>query len=165
MIFTSKEFVLAAGLAVSAFCSCGTAWGEEAQGDSRLPKLKKFFTLYRSPLQAHAGDFLGVADRYGLDWRLLPTLVIIESGGRNIRNNNVFGWGNGASRFRSVADSIAIVADCLANKLPYKGKTLEEKMRTYNPRRRDYSAIVSRIMQQIEPDERVLAASAVAGDN
>ena len=161
MIFTSKEFVLAAGLAVSAFCS-GRAWGEDLQGDFRLPMLKKFFTSYRSPLAVHAADFLTASDRVGLDWRLLPSLVIIESGGRNIRNNNVFGWGNGYSRFRSVADSIGVVAECLANKLPYKGKTLEEKMKAYNPRRRDYGAIVSRMMSRIYTDP---ADSDVAGDN
>ena len=82
----------------------------------------------------------------------MPSLVIIESGGRNIRNNNVFGWGNGASRFRSVADSLAIVADCLANKLPYRGKTLDEKLQAYNPRRKNYASFVRNVMTQIAPE-------------
>src|SRR5882724_7126316 len=141
MNLTLKEFVFAAGLAASAFCP-GIAHAEDSEGVERLANLKKFFSKYKSPLAAHAVDFLQVADRFGLDWRLMPSLVIIESGGRNIRNNNVFGWGNGASRFRSVAESITVVADCLANKVPYRGKSFEAKMRAYNPRRRDYAGFV-----------------------
>ena len=156
-----KEFVLAAGFAAVAICP-GIAWGQESPSDSRLPAIKNFFAKYRSPLAIHAGDFLKASDRFGLDWRLLPSLVIIESGGRNIHNNNVFGWGNGASRFRSVADSITVVADCLANKMPYRGKSLDDKMRVYNPRRRDYATFVRKVMIQIAPETPMVNAS-IAG--
>jgi hypothetical protein len=163
MILNVRKFVFATGLAVSAMAT-GTAWAEEAATpDGRLPILKNFFTKYRSPLALHANDFLKVADKFGLDWRLMPSLVIIESGGRNIRNNNVFGWGNGASRFRTVAESIGVVADCLVNKLPYRGKSFEDKMKAYNPRRKDYSGVVRKVMERISPvdaDMPVLADAA-----
>lgn len=154
MNLTLKEFVLTAGFAAAAFFP-GIARGGDSATDVRLPILKNFFAKYRSPLATHASEFLKVSDRFGLDWRLMPTLVIIESGGHNIRNNNVFGWGNGASRFRSVADSITVVADCLANKLPYRGKSLEDKMRVYNPRRKDYAEFVRKVMQQVAPEPLV----------
>ncbi|HEY3739988.1 MAG TPA: hypothetical protein VGL53_09090 [Bryobacteraceae bacterium] len=149
MILNLREFAVATGLAVSALCT-GTACGEQlTKPDGRLPALRNFFGKYRSPLAARAGEFLKVSDKFALDWRLLPSLVIIESGGRNIRNNNVFGWGNGASRFRTVAESISIVADCLTNKVPYRGKSFEDKMKAYNPRRRDYAKCVRKMMDQI----------------
>ena len=151
MTLNLKEFVLAAGFAAAVLCPGSACAQESTRVDARLPVLKNFFTKYRSPLAEHAGEFLKASDRFGLDWRLMPSLVIIESGGRNLRNNNVFGWGNGASRFPSVSSSITVVADCLANKLPYRGKSFEDKMRAYNPRRRDYSAIVRRVMDQIAP--------------
>ena len=90
----------------------------------------------------------------------MPSLVIVESGGRNLRNNNVFGWGNGASRFRSVAESLAVVADCLANKFPNRGKSFEAKMRAYNPRRRDYAGFVHNVMEQIAPESPLPLAAA-----
>ena len=163
MNLTIKEFVFAAGIAAGACCT-GTSWAAEPAADTRLPILKGFFAKYRSPLAAQAGEFLRVSDRFGLDWRLMPSLVIVESGGRNIRNNNVFGWGNGASRFRSVGESLTIVGDCLANKLPYRGKSFEEKMRAYNPRRNDYAGFVRRVMNQIAPEPVAAAAPAVAGN-
>ncbi len=162
MNLTLREFVFAAGLAASAFCP-GIAQAEDSGIDERLANLKNFFSKYRSPLAAHASDFLQVSDRFGLDWRLMPSLVIIESGGRNIRNNNVFGWGNGLSRFPSIADSLAVVADCLANKVPYRGKTFEDKMRAYNPRRKNYADFVRKVMDQIAPEPIPLLV--VAGDN
>jgi len=158
-----KEFVLAAGFAAAAAFP-GIAQGQDPTTDSRLPALKNFFAKYRSPLAIHAGEFLKVSDRFGLDWRLMPSLVIIESGGRNIRNNNVFGWGNGASTFRSVVDSITIVADSLSNKLPYRGKSFEDKMRVYNPRRRDYAGFVRNVMQQIAPESPSASLASEATD-
>ena len=162
MNLTLREFVFAAGLAAGALCQ-GIVHAEETEAAQRLANLKKFFAKYKSPLVAHAVDFLQVSDRFGLDWRLMPSLVIIESGGRNIRNNNVFGWGNGASRFRSVAESLAVVADCLANKVPYRGKSLDEKMLAYNPRRKNYPEFVHKVMDQIAPDSE--PGPAVAGGN
>lgn len=149
MILNLREFAVATGLAVSALCT-GTAFGEQVIApDGRIPALKNFFGKYRSPLASRASEFLQVSDKFALDWRLLPSLVIIESGGRNIRNNNVFGWGNGRSRFRTVAESISIVADCLVNKVPYRGKSFEDKMKAYNPRRKDYAKCVRKMMDQI----------------
>ena len=161
MTLNLREFVFAAGLTATAFCP-GLALAEETKNDSRLASLKKFFSIYRSPLAANASEFLQVSDKFGLDWRLMPTLVILESGGRNLRNNNVFGWGNGASRFRSVKESISVVADCLANKMPYRGKTLEDKMKAYNPRRKDYADLVRKVMGQIAPEQGVLVVATAA---
>lgn len=162
MNLTLKELVLVAGVTATAVCG-GTIWGQESAVDARLPILKNFFAKYKSPLVANAREFLSVSDRFGLDWRLMPSLVIVESGGRNIRNNNVFGWGNGASRFSSVSDSIAIVADCLSNKLPYRGKSFEDKMRAYNPIRKDYGSFVRRVMEQVSPVP-ISAGPAITGN-
>lgn len=148
MKLISSGFLLAAGLATCAAAPNPTRWA----ADDRPEVLEKFFAKYRSPLAAHATAFVAAADRYGLDWRLMPSLVILESGGRNLRNNNVFGWGNGYSRFPSVRDSVWTVAEILANRDPYRGKTLQGKMKAYNPRRRDYCNRVMRVMATISPE-------------
>jgi hypothetical protein len=102
--------------------------------DPRLAALQRFFRRFRSPLDSHAADFLMASDRHGLDWRLLPGIAMVESGGgRNYIRNNVFGWANGRARFDSISHGIAVVATALAKGSRYAGKDLAGKLKAYNP--------------------------------
>jgi hypothetical protein len=142
-------------------CTCaliGTAvWAAEPgnvkdEEDNRIDKIRQFFLAQRSPLAKHAEVFLGAADKHGLDWRLLPSLAIVESAGGGVyRNNNVFGWGNGRIRFESIGDSIRVVAERLTNALPYRNKTVEGKLKAYNPVNKKYADHVLGIMESIGP--------------
>jgi hypothetical protein len=91
------------------------------------------------------------ADAHHLDWRLLPSLAFIESGGgqRN-RLNNIFGWDNGASRFVSAREAIHHVAEALAEARAYKGKDLTGKLDAYNPTP-GYRRLVTAVMERISP--------------
>lgn len=64
--------------------------------DARAKIVENFFKEYKSPL-AHLGDiFITVADKYSLDYRLLPSIAMQESNGgqKVIKNsNNPFGYG------------------------------------------------------------------------
>lgn len=103
-------------------------------GDPRLQRLEQFFAERDCPLREAAADFLVAADRNDLDWRLLPSISIIESsGGKDYTNNNVFGWDSCRERFSSVREGIHYVAAQLANSKRYKDKSLDWKLRTYNP--------------------------------
>jgi len=114
--------------------------------DPRLERLEQFFAQRDCPLRNAAAEFLIAADENGLDWRLLPSLAIIESsGGKDYTNNNVFGWGSCRESFDSVVAGIHFVADRLANSKTYKDKGLNEKLRTYNPVP-DYAAKVKAVM-------------------
>ena len=117
--------------------------------DQRLAIVRNLFAAYHSPLQDHAQAFLTASDKHRLDWRLLPSLVILETGGRHYNYNNIFGWGNGESRFPSVANAIEVVAKYLSTGAPYRGKSFEGKMRAYNPSRSDYGALVAKMMAHI----------------
>ena len=124
----------------------------ETETDPRLESLDRYFSARKCPVRHLAKDFLVAADRHGLDWRLLPSLSVIESsGGKVYRNNNIFGWANGDKRFVSVQAGIHIVAGELANSHYYRGKSLDQKLRTYN-RRPLYSKRVKSVMAQIGPD-------------
>ena len=125
---------------------------ETPDTDSRIVQVEKFFRSYRSPLAAYASDFLAAADTHHLDWRLLPSLAIIESGGKAHANNNVFGWANGRYSFPNVRDSIHHLADMLNNGVVYRNKDLEGKLRTYNPRNLRYGAFVLSVMNQLGPE-------------
>jgi len=117
--------------------------------DPRLQRLQEFFAQRDCPLRDSAADFLVAADRNDLDWRLLPSISIIESsGGKDYRNNNVFGWDSCRESFSSVREGIHFVADQLANSRMYKNKNLDGKLSTYNPRP-DYPERVKAVMHSL----------------
>ena len=83
--------------------------------------------------------------------RLLPSISMIEStGGKEARNNNMFGWDNGNVRFSTNRDGIHRVASRLAESRYYKGKTLDQTLRTYNPVG-EYGKKVKLVMAQLGP--------------
>lgn len=93
------------------------------------------------------------ADAHGLDWRLLPSISFIEStGGKALKNNNLFGWDAGRAEFPSLSAAIHTVAYSLANSRLYKNKDLDEVLETYNPEA-DYARKVKSVMKRISPSE------------
>lgn len=117
--------------------------------DTRFQRIKAFFKRRSSPMERYAGDLLAAADFHQLDWRLLPSLALVESsGGKVYANNNVFGWDSCRQKFPSIQAGIHIVAERLANSPYYRGKSLEGKLRTYNRNPR-YAATVKRVMAQL----------------
>ena len=117
--------------------------------DPRLRRLQEFFGKRDCPLREAAADFLIAADRNDLDWRLLPSISIIESsGGKDYRNNNVFGWDSCRESFTSVREGIHFVAARLANSKLYKDKNLDNKLSTYNPLP-DYPRRVKAVMHAL----------------
>jgi hypothetical protein len=121
--------------------------------DPRLVRLVEFFRHAGSPLGALAEDFVCAADRHRLDWRLLPSISIVESGGgKSFARNNVFGWGSGRLAFSSIRVGLYTVASRLANSRLYKGKELRAVLKKYNPRP-GYAALVRSVMRRIDPAE------------
>jgi hypothetical protein len=119
--------------------------------DPREVRLERYFSDKQSPAKSYARDFVNAADRHNLDWRLLPSLAFIESGGgKAYKNNNMFGWANGEIRFRSVKDSIHIIAERLANSHYYKDKDLDSMLWTYNPIP-GYRDRVKEVMEDLGP--------------
>jgi hypothetical protein len=117
--------------------------------DPRLRRLQEFFGQRDCPLREAAADFLTAADRNDLDWRLLPSISIIESsGGKDYRKNNVFGWDSCREGFTSVREGIQFVAAQLANSKLYKDKNLDSKLSTYNPLP-DYPRRVKAVMHAL----------------
>jgi hypothetical protein len=121
--------------------------------DPRLESLRHFFHSVNSPLEKLASVFINEADEHELDWRLLPGLSFVEStSGRSPRGNNIFGWNNGNSNFKTISEGIHIVASRLAESPMYRGKGLIQKLKTYNQNPK-YVATVRTAMRQISADE------------
>ena len=118
--------------------------------DTRCDALVKFFKKYGSPLGKYAGDFLLAADKHHLDWRLLPSISMVESsGGKYYSYSNVFGWNCGRARFRSISAGIHYVAAQFGTSSIYAGKDTRGILRQYNPARSAYPKKVMRFIEQI----------------
>ena len=129
------------------------ATASEYKNDPRLEQLKRFFQAQDSPAQDFSEEFLRAADRHNLDWRLLPSISLVESGGgRDARNNNLFGWDGGKAMFTSVRAGIHKVADRLATSRIYRDKDVDEILRLYNPNA-NYPQVVKSVMRRISPSE------------
>ena len=101
---------------------------------NREKKLENFFTRYNSPLADSADQFVETADKYGLDYRLLPAIACMESSCAKyyIRSSyNVFGWGIYGSNviyFESFDDGIETVGKGIYEGYVVKGADTPEKI-------------------------------------
>jgi len=103
--------------------------------DVRAERLKRFFSSLHCPIFNMAEDFVHAADDNHLDWRLLPSISVIESsGGKAFRNNNIFGWGlGGPLPFPSIRAGLNLVAFKLGRSVLYRDLDVPGKLRVYNP--------------------------------
>jgi hypothetical protein len=126
----------------------------DVKQDPRYLVLSQFLTGRECPVARHAADFIIAADQNDLDWRLLPSISIVESGGgKEYRNNNVFGWASCNVHFSSVKAGIHAVAYHLANSKLYRHKNLESMLRTYNAANPNYAVKVKNVMRSISSVE------------
>jgi len=105
--------------------------------DYRVAVLENYLDEHDSPLADYADEFVASADKYGLDWRLVPAITGVESTfGKQIPENsfNAYGWANGDYRFDSWEDSIDHVSMTLKTKYVDRGApTLAKIARRYAP--------------------------------
>lgn len=119
--------------------------------DPRTLRLKKFLGHLQCPVAPLADEFVNAADDNHLDWRLLPSISVIESGGgKAYRNNNIFGWNNGLSLFPSIRSGIREVAYKLGKSSLYRNRDAVAKLRLYNPDP-TYAGRVLAVMNRISP--------------
>lgn len=125
------------------------------QSDPRVTTLRKYLTSHKSPLADYADEFVATADKYDLDWRLVPAISGVESTfGKNIPKNsyNAYGWANGNYSFASWEDSIEVVSKTLRTKYIDRGAPSINKIaRRYAPPSSSWAWKVKFFMSKIEP--------------
>ena len=123
--------------------------------DLRETILRKFLRDKHCPDQDFTEVFIAEADAHGLDWRLLPSLALVESGGgRNARGNNLFGWANG-KRPSPVSERPSITVAsyaCARGGLSGQGSRRQTLHLNHGT---DYPAMVLDIMRQISPRQQL----------
>lgn len=87
--------------------------------DARPKLIENLFEKHKSPLSSYGGLFVKVADKYDLDYKLLPSIAMQESkGGQKVIGNshNPFGYGiygNLVLKFPSWEEAIEKVGKAL----------------------------------------------------
>ena len=123
--------------------------------DFRVLRLRDFFESYNSPLTGYADTMVENADRYGLDWRLVPAITGVESTfGKRIpyKSYNAYGWANGEFRFESWEDSIETVSASLRENYLDKGAaSISRIARRYAPPSTTWGRNVRFFMGKIDP--------------
>lgn len=122
--------------------------------DLRIEKLKRFLSFYESPLVNSVIDFIQIADKYQLDWKLIPAITGVESTfGKAIPfgSFNAYGWANGAYYFNSWEESIETVAKTLRENYINRGADTVEKIAPiYAPPSPTWAWKVKYFMEKIE---------------
>lgn len=108
--------------------------------DARIEIVRQFFAKYKSPLEPFASNVVDAADKYGLDFRLIPSIAMQESNlCQKIITDSYNCWGFGiygkkVTRFDSYPEAIETVTKTLANNYIAGGlNTPEEIMKKYTP--------------------------------
>ena len=108
--------------------------------DARIEIVKQFFAKYKSPLESFASNIIEDADKYGLDFRLLPAIAMQESNlCKKIIVDSFNCWGFGiygkkVTRFESFPEAIDTVSKTLAKNYIAGGLDTPEKiMKKYTP--------------------------------
>ncbi len=106
----------------------------------RVAILENFFDKYNSPLKGNAETFVKVADEYGIDYKLLPSISCMESTcGKFLieGSHNPFGWGvygNQYIAFENYDEAIQTVGEGLHKNYFSKGlDTTYEIAPVYTP--------------------------------
>jgi len=132
--------------------------GRVTGDDARVEIVRQFFRKYNSELEPYAKDVIIAADKYGLDYRLIPAIGMQES---NLckkapkESNNCWGfgiYGKKITKFDTYADAIDTVTKTLANNYKANGlETPEEIMKMYTPSSNgSWAASVSHFMAQLQ---------------
>lgn len=137
---------------------------EVSADEIRREKAEMIDTYFKErsmPLKGTGMTFVLVAEKYGLDWRLLPAIGVRESsGGKAACGYNAFGWGSCklSHNYNSYEEAIELIGKNLggANAKTsryYAGKTTYEKLYHYNGSvEPTYPDEVIAIMKKIETD-------------
>lgn len=111
--------------------------------EAKAEAIDSYFRAHDMPLEGMGRKMVEEANKWDLDWRLLPAIAVRESsGGKHACKkvtNSFFGYGSCKINFKSKESAIETVARSISGNDPktkhhYHGKTTIEILEAYNPR-------------------------------
>lgn len=143
MLFTTlllANFFVLASILVHATPKTNSMFEVEFKKVNRKEALTKFFEKYDSPLKNDVDVFIQEADKYGIDYRIIPSISCMESTcGKKLIDGtyNPFGWGiygDNVTYFNDYSHAIKTVAEGLNKGYFSKGlNTIEKIAPVYTP--------------------------------
>ncbi len=126
--------------------------------DARVAVVADFFNKYNSDLAPFAQNVVSSADKYGLDYRLIPAIAMQESNlckkaPKNSYNCWGFGiYGKNVTKFQSYPEAIDTVTKTLATQYKQNGlETPQQIMAKYTPSNNgDWADSVNHFMNQLQ---------------
>ena len=154
LFFVATPPVSAAGFSVAESSANVRSKSGELNTDYRVQILRNYFESHNSPLSEHSETFIAEADKYDLDWRLVPAISGVESTfGKKIPHNsyNAYGWAGGEYRFESWENSVHIVSSALREKyINNNAVTINQIGARYAPPSTTWSSNVRFFMNKID---------------
>jgi hypothetical protein len=128
--------------------------------------LANYLSYYNSPLAQHAQDFVETADKYELDWKLLPAISGVEStfAKKYIKGtHNAWGWGGGRIEFTTWNEAIDEIASKMKSNYidKWDADSIEEIGRIYAPPSPSWARNVRFFMRDIDRFGKVKPALAL----
>jgi|GEM_PF-1716964 len=124
--------------------------------EKKVENIQNYMNRRNSPLKDEARYIVIMANKFEIDYRLVPAISIIESSGglRLYRRYNAWGWGgsNGFT-FENWEHSIYVVSKGLSGYYSMGLNTPERMAPRYNPHTpNEWGAKVRMVMNQIGPE-------------
>jgi len=123
---------------------------EDALKAKRIENIRKYLSKRGAPLAANAQDFVEAAQKYGIDYRLVAAISIIESSGglHNFKPYNAWGWGSYS--FKNFKEGIYTVSKGLGGYYS-RGLDTPKEISVYYcpPSASSWASKVSYVMNQI----------------
>jgi len=130
--------------------------GQILEGDARVARVKNFLDGFHSPLAEYAERIVEDADNLNIDYRLIPSIAVQESGGckKIIADSfNCFGYGiygKNVRRFSNYTEAIDTVSRYLGKHVGRGLNTPQALGTLYNPSNfNNWSGNVQNFMDQI----------------
>ena len=123
--------------------------------DIRVRALRNVFEKYNSPLADEASSYVALADKNGVDWKLLPSIAGLESSfGKRLMPNshNAYGWGGGYIYFDSWEHGIDTITKALSQKYYARGADTVWSIGPIYAESPTWAVRVNGFMQKIESE-------------
>lgn len=124
-----------------------------AKKDDRAQILKKFLKSRNSPMTEDAEKLVAIADKYNLNWKLLPAIAGVESQYGQViplGSYNPYGWNNGATYFKDWSQATEVVASGIRTRYLPSGEVTPYKIGPTYAANPAWANHVANYMRQID---------------